>query len=291
MATQQPGAVVVQGSLGASQSSYSKPEVIQMISGQPIDPNAPPLVYSIHGRPAFTYGDVILDGSRKVLADGKAMLWMDSHLQVGTECYGGCGASCMRSCSGESCCMNTYSGAGKVTVGFDDPGDMLAFGVTRGHGWMITQSAFVAGSENIKVSGKFSGCCVCCCTDEGVFMTTVEISEDSKEDNGIFLAGSYGMLERHELPEGKSMYVARGSFFAGHSDRPLNVTMVGGCCNFCCGASWRSIVFKFEGPCVVYTQSRNPQDLRRLQEIAKASKAGGDERGQDDNSGGGFGGD
>jgi len=30
---------------------------------------------------------------------------------------------------------------------------------------------------------------------------------------------------------------------------------------------WNQLL-KFRGPCTVYTQSRNPQDLRRLQEYA-----------------------
>ena len=47
----------------------------------------------------------------------------------------------------------------------------------------------------IQVGAKFSGCCACCCTDEGPFLTTVDIMDDAEEDSGIFMAGSYGMLE------------------------------------------------------------------------------------------------
>jgi len=32
---------------------------------------------------------------------------------------------------------------------------------------------------------------------------------------------------------------------------------------------WKSVILKFRGPCTVYTQSRNPQDLKRMQEFAK----------------------
>ncbi len=76
---------------------------------------------------------------------------MDGSLSVDTECYGGCCTACLRSCAGESCCMNQYGGAGKLTVGFDTPGDMLSFGVTPGHGWVLTKGAFVAGTPNLKV--------------------------------------------------------------------------------------------------------------------------------------------
>ena len=48
----------------------------------------------------MTEGDIQLNGN-EVIADGTSMLWMDSNLEVSTECYGGCAASCMRICSGE----------------------------------------------------------------------------------------------------------------------------------------------------------------------------------------------
>ena len=69
------------------------------------------------------------------------------------------------------------------------------------------------------------------------------------------------------------MYVAKGNFFAGHAEQGLSVTMVGGCANFCCGASWRAIVLQFDGPCTIYTQSRNPMDLLRLQMAARKAQA------------------
>lgn len=256
-------------------------ETVQLIGGE-YNTDAPPLDFKIHGRPAFTYGDIQLNGN-EVLADGTSMLWMDSSLEVSTECYGGCAASCMRTCSGESCCMNNYKGVGELTVGFEEPGDMLSFGVTRGHGWALTARAFVAGTTNLQVSAKFSGCAVCCCTDEGPFLTTIKIDDEAKEDQGVFLAGSYGFLEKHDVDQGKKLYVARGNFFAAHSDKELSIALVGGLMNFCCGALGRSIMLEFEGPCTVYTQSRNPMDLKRMQEAARRAQ-------QQQNNGGGNGG-
>jgi len=260
------------------------PEQIQFL-GENYQPSSA-FTYQIHGRPAFTYAEIGLNGG-KVLADGESMLWMDASLGIETECYGGCWASCIRECSGEACCMNNYVGTGKVTVGFELPGDMLSFGVTRGQGWLLTRAAFVAGSTNLKVSASFAGCATCCCTDEGAFLTSVTIDEEASEDNGMFLAGSYGMIERNDVPAGKKLYVSNGNFFAAHSDRELDVTMIGGLPNFCCGAGWKSIVFQFEGPCTVYTQSRNPMDLKRLQTAGAKAQA----KQQQDNGGGPDGGD
>jgi len=240
----------------------------QVLGGQ-FKQEQPLMFYQIGGRPAFSYGDIYIQPNQKILTDGKAMLWMDGSINVDTECYGGCSAACQRSCSGESCCMNNFSGNGKLTVGFETPGDMLAFAVTPQHAWCLTKGAFVAGTSNLKVSSKFAGCAVCCCTDEGPFLSTVEIDKESQTQSGIFLAGSYGMLERHDVGENKELYVARGNFFAGHADKDLEIGMIGGCMNLCFGAGMRSIILKFKGPCTVYTQSRNPEDLRRMQEYAR----------------------
>jgi len=246
---------------------------VQLLGGQLQKSNADPwMFYQIGGRPAFSYGDIMVQPNQKILADGRSMLWMDGSLQVETECYGGCPSACARSCSGESCCMNNYSGAGNVTVGFDSPGDMLAFAVTPSFGWCLTKAAFIAGTNNLKVSSQFAGCAVCCCTDEGPFLTTVRIDPESNTQSGMFLAGSYGMIERHDVPDGKELYVARGNFFAGHIDKDLEIGLVGGLMNFCCGAGWRSVILKFKGPCTVYTQSRNPEDLRRMQEFARTKQ-------------------
>jgi uncharacterized protein (AIM24 family) len=253
------------------------------VLGGSFAPQQPLMFYQIGGRPAFSYGDIYIQPNQKILTDGKAMLWMDGSLMIETECYGGCGAACARSCSGESCCMNNFSGVGKLTVGFENPGDMLAFAVTPSHPWCLTKAAFVAGTANLKVSCKFAGCLTCCCTDEGPFLTTVEIDPESQTQSGIFLAGSYGMLERHDVPEGKELYVAKGNFFAGHASKDLDVGLVGGCMNLCFGAGWKSVVLVFKGPCTVYTQSRNPEDLRRMQEYARnkrAAQEGGQNQGQ-----------
>jgi len=54
--------------------------------------------------------------------------------------------------------------------------------------------------------------------------------------------------------------------------------------NLCCGAGMKSIILKFRGPCTVYTQSRNPEDLRRLQEYAARKQ---EEEGQNQGNAGG----
>ena len=96
--------------------------------------------------------------------------------------------------------------------------------------------------------------------------------------------------QKHEVDQGKKLYVARGNFFAAHSDKELGIALVGGLMNFCCGALGRSIMLEFEGPCTVYTQSRNPMDLKRMQEAARRAQNQQQNNGSDGGAGGDAGG-
>lgn len=218
-------------------------------------------VYQIKGRPAFAYGDVWLQKDQRVIADSTAMLWVDGDIEIQTNMPGGICAAWMRTCSGEPCCFNTYVGTGtnqKVTFGFELPGDLMAFGVSPGNGWCLTFDAFVAGTDNLIISSRFSGCCACYCGDEAPFITKATVKTG---DMGILLAGGYGMVERHDVPQGQTLLVSRGLFFAAREDSSFDMGLVGGLMNLCCTGS--GIVFKFHGPCAVYTQSKNPVQLYR----------------------------
>lgn len=225
-------------------------------------------IYSIKGRPAFAFGDIYLKPNQKVIADSRALLWMDGEIDVGTNMRGGCCAGFMRNCSGEPCCLNDYDNKGndnaKVSVGFQLPGDIMAFGVTPDNGWVFTYDAFIAGSNNLVVSSRFSGCCACIFADESVFLTTAKVKQG---EFAIVLAGSYGMIERHEVPDGETLLVSRGLFFAARSDVSFDVGLIGqeccGLCNLCITGG--GIVYKFHGPCVVYTQSKS--SIRLLREF------------------------
>jgi uncharacterized protein (AIM24 family) len=257
----------------------------------------PLMVHQIHGRPAFSYGNVQVQQGHSVIADGDAMLWMDGALMMDTECYGGCVASCARGCAGENVCMNKFSGFGDVAFGFKLPGDMLAFGITADFPWLLKAESFVAGTDNLIVSADFAGCGACCCTEMGPFVTTVRIDPDKGGDQGVFLAGGYGFLERHDIPGGKTFMVSGGNFFAAKADTQLELALAGGCYNLCCAnfdpwscgtsLNMRAICFKFTGPCTIYTQSRNPMDLKRLQKAAQQENAQQDQGGDAGDAGDG----
>jgi len=218
-----------------------------------------PLLYQIKGRPAFAFVDVYLQPGKQVIADGGSMIWMDGGVPMQTGIPGGCCAGCKRSCAGESCCQNTFNGPGKVSFGYDLPGDMMPFGVTENEAWILTAKAFVAGSANIHVDSRFTGCTACCCGREGSFFTLVKCTPGTGP--GLFFAAGFGAVVRNDVAAGQSLYISPGLFFAAHHQTALEVSTPGGCISFCYGQ--QGFVMKFTGPGVVYTQSRDPTVMRR----------------------------
>jgi len=207
----------------------------------------------VSGRPMFANVDIDLQPGQTVVADGKTLLWMDGGMKMETGCHGGCCDACGRSCSGESCCMNLYTGGSKIGFGFTLPGDMVSFGVTPGNGWILSQGAFIAGTANLSISGKFMGCCTAA-AGEGLFLTHVTSAD--KKQNGMFFAGGFGSIVRHDVPRGQVLFVDNGLFFAAHETTSITIGLIGGCRATCC--SGEGLVMKFYGPCCVFTQSRDP---------------------------------
>jgi hypothetical protein len=62
--------------------------------------------------------------ARQVVGDAGAMTWYDGQMPIETSMKGGCGKSFARSCAGESCCLNEFTGPGRVGFAFDLPGDV-----------------------------------------------------------------------------------------------------------------------------------------------------------------------
>jgi len=233
----------------------------------------------IRDRPAFSHVEVRLDPGQKVKANARAMIWMDGSVKVDTKCNDCCDG-CWRTCAGESCCVNEFTGpagGGAVTFALDLPGDMLPFGVLPGpgNGWVVAAGSYVCGSDNLTVSARFAGCQACCCGDVKPWLCKVTLLG---EGNGMFWAGGYGALTRHDIPEGKTFFLDNGLFFAANELVNIGLGLPGGCISCCYGGE--GVVMKFTGPCVVYSQNRSPAIWQKVlnppgAKQKKKKKAGG----------------
>ncbi|CEO97126.1 Mitochondrial biogenesis AIM24 [Plasmodiophora brassicae] len=215
------------------------------------------LEYNLTGRPAFAIVNVFLRGQQRVLASAGKMQWMDSGLQVETSCPDG---ACGRCLAKETLCMNTFNGIGGITFGLKEPGDILPFAVGPGNGWIVSHTTFVCGTDNIKVSAAFPGCMMACCGGEGFFLTHVSMKNHG--ESGMFFAGGYGEIIRHDIPAGKTMYIDNGLFFAVHESTKFEI----GILNLkTCLFGQQGFIMKFHGPCALFTQSRDPRIFRQCQ--------------------------
>jgi uncharacterized protein (AIM24 family) len=230
-----------------------------VLIGQSMDPH-PQYHGQVANRPAFAHVEVNLQPGQKILAGANAMNWMDARIPVETG-LNGCGTACWRQCSRESACQNTFTGPGNISFALDLPGDILPFGIAPGAGWVLSPGAWICGTDNLKVSSKFSGCAACCCGDEGPFFTHITINEE-KGGNGMFYAGGYGAITRHEVPAGKTLFLDNGLFFAANEALNISLGMPGGCLGCMCGGE--GLVMKITGPTVVYSQNRSPSTWKKI---------------------------
>jgi len=235
---------------------------------------------AIRHRPSFAHAVITLKDNA-VISDNGAMIWQLSEngaISINTGCHaGGCCSGAWRGCARENFCFNRYEGTGEVTFGFDLPGDILPFVCMPNQGWILTKGGFVCGTPGISVSAKWKGCQTWCCSGEGGFLTWIYTSTGNTE---LFFAGGFGMINKLEVPEGKSLYVNTGLFFAAVDDTPINVSIPGSCCpGFCCNGE--DFVMVFTGPCIIYTQNRDPDVFMKLLNPIEQGQGGGESPGGD----------
>lgn len=260
-------------------NSYTPNQMGEGIVGNGGQQLANMFLYQLKGKPAFAYCDIHLTPKQRLITDANKMIWMDEKIdEPTTECWGGCCTSLYRKCGGEPCCLNTYTnndGANrKISIGFNDPGDLLTFGVGPRNGWILNRNAFLAGTDNLTVTSRCIGCCSGALSGEGMFLTRVHLSEESEQQGntqGVFVAGGFGAIVRHDIPAGKVLYVTRGLFFAAHEDTRFQIGLAGGVKNFCC-TNGGGLVMIFYGPSVIYTQSRDSEKWNPYKRQVKDKK-------------------
>lgn len=239
--------------MAASPTLYFAPPLSQ--GAEQVSTEQPALYGVLHGRPMFGSVDIHLN-EQNVVADYGSLLWMQDSLVMTTGLYGDCCSAIGRNCSGESMCMNTYTGTGMVGFAFTLPGDIISLLVKKDIGWITSQKAFICGSTNIRISGRFAGCCASQLSGEGMFLTKVTLEKD-QDGPGIFYAGGYGGINRHDVPSGQTLLVDNGLFFAAGHKQKLRIGWTGGGLKAAC-FSGEGLVMRLNGPSTIYTQNRDP---------------------------------
>ncbi len=214
------------------------------------------LSYKIHGAPAYATVEIQLKPGEQVIAEAGAMDYMDGTVQISTSASGGLIKGLKRKLSGESFFMNIFTGPGSVFFSSSVPGDIMPFEVSpiENGGWILSKDAFIVGTPNLEISSKWGGF-KSILGGEGAFLTKVS----TKEGHGMFFAGAYGAIQKHEIPSGKEFVVDTGLFFAAKEDVKFEISKVGGMKSFLLGGE--GLVLRFYGPATIYTQSRTLSGL------------------------------
>ena len=134
------------------------------------------------------------------------------------------------------------------------PGDVVSFDLAAGQALKLSRGAFLVGSPGVRVTGAFNwrgllgvG------QQEGAFLSKVQAPDDAPAH---VVASGFGIVERHDVPEGASFIVNNERFFACDAGVQYELSSIGGVKSFLFGGE--GFVMKFRGPCVVWTQSRGP---------------------------------
>lgn len=213
--------------------------------------------------------------SQLILATPGAMIYTKGEVSAVTTQLGGGFMSFLRkakgavkrAASGQGFTMNTYKGSDQCSpsspgcVGFsiDIPGDVVGITLREGETYRISRGTFIASTSNVKLDAavKLKGAFEFG-QEEGMVVPTLTCEKGV----GKAWIGGYGTFEMHTLRKEETMLVDNGVFLAVSNNDNYEMVKTG---KSFAGSifSGEGLAMKFTGPCDVYTQSKNFNNLCR----------------------------
>jgi uncharacterized protein (AIM24 family) len=236
---------------------------------------------SFNGGSSSKYIVFKLPANQSVVADSASLLYLKDGIQKGEMAFGSKNESAGqkmlgffgRSLSGETAILQKYTGPGTVALGGALPGDVMMMKISPGQTHFLSQGAFIACTENVRISGGFNMLGVFAIgQEEGPVLPTATVIDSNP---GYIWIGGYGAFEKHDLQSGESMLVNNGLFLACDKRYDSVETL---------GKSMMSSLFgeglgmRFNGPCTLHTQSKDINDLVSYvsQRLPKQTGGGGE---------------
>lgn len=213
----------------------------------------------IRHQPAFSTARATLQPNEQMRLESGAMIAMSPDMVVEGKMEGGFLKSLKRSALGGESFFQTTATAGPnggfIDVAMGLPGDSVILTSSAAQPWILSQASWIASSIGITLDTKWGGM-KSLFGGEGAFL--VHASGD-----GIMLAGAYGALDVITLLPGEKIIVDSGHMVAVQASVTMSLHKVAtGWMNTI--ASGEGLVFHFEGPGEVYTQTRNPNWFGRF---------------------------
>jgi uncharacterized protein (TIGR00266 family) len=213
----------------------------------------------IRNQPAFSTARATLQPNEQMRLESGAMIAMSHDMVVEGKMEGGFLKSLKRSALGGESFFQTTATAGPnggfVDVAMGLPGDSVILQSTAANPWLLAHQSWIASSMGITLDPKWGGM-KSLLGSEGAFL--VHATGD-----GINLVGAYGAVEVVTLAPGEQIVIDSGHMVAVQASVKMTLHKA--------AAGWMNtiksgegLVFHFEGPGEVYTQTRNPNWFNRF---------------------------
>ena len=208
--------------------------------------------------------NIYLKEGQEVVADKHSLIMMDTDMELKTK-MGSATKALGRLLTGEKAFLNHFEGTApkgyqRLSLGLGVPGDIVFIPLLNGEQIKVCKGSFIAGLNNTSVSsalnwrGYF--------TNEGILLQHIS-TKDNQQNGGVWLS-SYGVIEKHVVPENKSIYINPEHFLCCSTNVKHTLKRKHSIKSILAGSDIWGLEFK--GPCTVYTQSNNKYKLIDLVE-------------------------
>ncbi len=206
--------------------------------------------------PAYGVARLTLTGGEQVRVEGGAMMAMSDGVTLSAKAEGGVMKSLKRAAlGGESFFVTTYTAppqGGFVDVAARLPGDISSYDVNPSQALFISKGSWIANEQGVEINTKWGGFKNMFGSEGGFVLRT--------EGTGHVLFACYGALEVWNLVAGQRITVDTGHMVAYEESVQMSIRKAtGGMVQTF--KSGEGLVFDFEGPGKVWTQTRNPNEL------------------------------
>ncbi|MFN6121360.1 MAG: TIGR00266 family protein [Actinomycetes bacterium] len=207
--------------------------------------------------PAYGVARLTLGPNEPVRVESGAMMTMSGGVVLPAKAEGGIMKSLKRAAlGGESFFVSTYTApaqGGFVDVAARLPGDVTMFDVQPGRALFIQKGSWLANEVTINIDAKWGGF-KNMFGSEGGFIVRAE-------GQGKVVFACYGALEVWNLEAGQHITVDTGHMVAYEDTVQMGLRQASGGGLMQTFKSGEGLVFDFQGPGRVWTQTRNPTEF------------------------------
>ncbi len=203
---------------------------------------------------AFPMVRVDLAAGESVKAESGAMVAAAPTIDVESKMEGGfLGALSRKMLTGEKFFFQTLRatrGAGEVLLAPTVPGDIIILELDGVNEYMVQKDGFLAGAEGVKIESRMQSLSRGLLGGEGFFILKIG-------GLGQLILNSFGAIHKVELKPGEEYIVDNSHLVAWTATTTYTIekAAAGWIASFTSGEGF---VCRFQGPGVVYIQSRNP---------------------------------